>query len=127
MVEFVIALPLLVIILFAALQFGIVFKDWLTVTDAAGTGARAAAVARFTGQTNCAAANAAVDPDASLTVTCQCEHADGSLSPPTDQCAPTDVSVKVTVQHPWDVNLPLVPSFGHQFGDLTSAVTENLE
>lgn len=44
--ELAIVLPVLMLILFAILQFGIVFKDYLALTDAARAGARKATVSR---------------------------------------------------------------------------------
>lgn len=46
MVEFAIVVPILLLLLFAILQFGIVFNNWITLTDAARAGARQAAVGR---------------------------------------------------------------------------------
>jgi|SRR4051812_45557666 Flp pilus assembly protein TadG len=46
MVEFALVLPLLMIVLFGIIQFGIAFKDYIELTDAVRAGARAAAVSR---------------------------------------------------------------------------------
>jgi len=48
MVEFAIALPILCLILFAVIQFGIVFNNYIALTDAARAGARKGAVSRQT-------------------------------------------------------------------------------
>jgi Flp pilus assembly protein TadG len=47
MAEFSLVLPVLAILLFGVIQFGIVFNHYLAVTDAVRAGARQAAVARF--------------------------------------------------------------------------------
>jgi Flp pilus assembly protein TadG len=47
MAEFSLVLPVLAILLFGVIQFGIVFNNYLAVTDAVRAGARQAAVARF--------------------------------------------------------------------------------
>jgi Flp pilus assembly protein TadG len=47
MAEFTLILPLLAILLFGVIQFGIVFNNYVTVTDAVRAGARQAAVARI--------------------------------------------------------------------------------
>ena len=47
MAEFTLVLPVLAILLFGIIQFGIVFNNYLAVTDAARAGARQAAVARY--------------------------------------------------------------------------------
>lgn len=112
MVEFALVLPLLVVLMVAAIQFGIVFKDWISVTDTARVAARAAVVSRFSAQPDpCAAAQAAV------------AAAGGGLT--LTGCTPSAKYVTVTVQHPWSVSLPLIPfSDG---GQLTSVVTERRE
>jgi Flp pilus assembly protein TadG len=46
MVEFVIILPLLMMILFAVLEFGVLFGRWQTISNAAREGARTAVVFR---------------------------------------------------------------------------------
>jgi len=46
MVEFALVLPILCVVLFGVIQFGVVFKNYVTLTDAARTGARKAAVSR---------------------------------------------------------------------------------
>jgi Flp pilus assembly protein TadG len=48
MVEFAIALPVLCLILFAVIQFGIVFNNYIALTDATRAGARKGAVSRQT-------------------------------------------------------------------------------
>jgi Flp pilus assembly protein TadG len=119
MVEFALVLPILVTLMIALIQFGIVFKDWISVTDSARVAARAAVVARFGAQGNCAAANAAIDSTL-RPVNCRCNPS-GS----TAQCTATDASVTVTVGEPWSVSLPLLPF--SQSGQLRSTVTEDLE
>ena len=44
MTEFALALPILALLLFAVIQFGIVFNHYVTLTDATRAGARKAAV-----------------------------------------------------------------------------------
>ena len=48
MVEFALVLPLLAMLLFGVIQFGIVFNNYLDLTDATRAGARKAAVSRNT-------------------------------------------------------------------------------
>jgi len=48
LVEFALVLPLLVLILFAVIQFGVAFNNHLALTDAVRIGARKAAVSRST-------------------------------------------------------------------------------
>src|SRR4051812_49583856 len=44
--EFALALPILALLLFAVVQFGIAFNNYVTLTDATRAGARKAAVGR---------------------------------------------------------------------------------
>ena len=46
MAEFALVLPLMMLILLGIVQFGMVFKQYITLTDAVREGARKAAVAR---------------------------------------------------------------------------------
>ena len=48
MTEFAIVLPMLAMLLFGIIQFGILYNNYVTVTDAARAGARKAAVSRHT-------------------------------------------------------------------------------
>ena len=68
MTEFAVVLPVVALVLFAIVQFGIAFNNYLTLTDAVRRGARTAAVSRQTGtgsaDTVTAVKNAASDLDA---------------------------------------------------------------
>ena len=57
-VEFAIVLPVLVLLVFGITQFGLAFRNYISITDAARVGARAAAVKRTSGP--CAAASTAI-------------------------------------------------------------------
>ena len=46
MTEFAVVLPVLCLLVFGVIQFGLLFNDYLTLTDAVRTGARKAAVGR---------------------------------------------------------------------------------
>jgi Flp pilus assembly protein TadG len=46
-VEFALALPVLIVLLFGIIQFGIAFHSYITLTDATRAGARKAAVSRL--------------------------------------------------------------------------------
>jgi Flp pilus assembly protein TadG len=46
MVEFALVVPILLLVLFAILQFGAVYNDYVTLTDSTRVGARKAAVSR---------------------------------------------------------------------------------
>lgn len=67
LVEFVLALPLLLLLLVAILQIGLVMNDYVEVSDAARVGARKASVSRKVpspaGAAETAARNSATDLD----------------------------------------------------------------
>jgi Flp pilus assembly protein TadG len=46
MAEFAIGVPVLLVVLFAIMQFGAVYHDWVALTDASRAGARTAAESR---------------------------------------------------------------------------------
>ena len=46
MVEFALVIPILCVVLFGVIQFGIVYKNYVTLTDATRVGARKAATSR---------------------------------------------------------------------------------
>jgi Flp pilus assembly protein TadG len=117
-VEFALVLPLLAVLLFAIVQFGVTFHDYVTVTDASRVAARKAAVSRFVGDFGASAeaagenAAASLDEDA-LGVECEAE----------DWEAPgSDVSCTVTYPYSIDVLGWVVAD-----GTLTSETTERLE
>jgi Flp pilus assembly protein TadG len=76
MTEFALVLPILALLLFGVIQFGLVFNNYLTLTDAVRAGARKAAVSRHLSDPEGAAVtatrNAATDlrqSDLNVTVT----------------------------------------------------------
>jgi Flp pilus assembly protein TadG len=99
MVEFAIVLPVLCLLLFGAIQFGILFNSYVTLTDAVRAGARKAAVSRqITGTTPQQACidqikSSASDLDLSkLSATC------------TSDWQPTS-TVTVTATYPYSISL----------------------
>jgi Flp pilus assembly protein TadG len=116
MVEFAIVLPVLCVLLFAIVQLGIVFNNYVTLTDAVRAGARTAAVSRNdanpTGATTTAVRSSAADlSQTNLAVTVNSAWTAG-----------TDVTVTAT--YPYAVSLLgwVVAS-----GSLTSKTTERVE
>jgi len=115
MVEFVLVLPILLVILFGIIQFGITFKNYVTLTDAVRAGARTAAVSRFSATPDAdtvtqVKAASDLDPSkVSVTVTSTWVHGD---------------DVVVTATYPYSINLlgMVVAS-----GTLTSTTTERVE
>jgi Flp pilus assembly protein TadG len=116
MTEFSVVLPVIALVLFAIIQFGIAFNNYLTLTDAVRRGARTAAVSRQTGtgtsDTVTAVKNAASDLTQSklgVTVT-------STWNPGTD--------VTVSATYPYSISL-----FGLVVasGNLKSSTTERVE
>jgi Flp pilus assembly protein TadG len=119
-VEFAVILPVLLLVLFSILQFGIVFNNYIQVTAAAREGARKAAVSRGLGASGAksaavtAAKGAAPGLDQSkLTVT---------FPNNPSFTAGTDVVVQVT--YPYSINI-LGKVVGS--GNLTSSTTMRVE
>jgi Flp pilus assembly protein TadG len=116
MTEFAIVLPILCLLLFGIIQFGIVFNNYVTLTDAVRAGARKAAVSRRTdpagsGESAVRASGANLkQSDLQVTVSAPVlEHG-------------ADVTVEAT--YPYEVNLlGLVVASGR----LKSTTTERLE
>ncbi|HSS81625.1 MAG TPA: TadE/TadG family type IV pilus assembly protein [Gaiellaceae bacterium] len=114
--EFALVLPVLTLLLFAVIQFGIVFNNYVTLTDATRAGARKAAVGRQSadpvGDCQTAIRNSAKDlSSATLTASCTSTWQPGA-----------DVTVNAT--YPYQISLlGLVVKSGR----LTSTTTERVE
>jgi len=115
MVEFAIALPILCLILFAVIQFGITFNNYIALTDATRAGARKGAVSSLSGDPR-GACIAAIQASSGLDQTklqpdCQSDwkHAD---------------DVTATAQYPYSISL-----FGLvvKSGFLKASTTERVE
>jgi len=120
LVEFVVILPVLLMVLWGIFQFGIAFNDYIQVTSAAREGARKAAVSRSLGSgpatAAAVAAAPAVAPDLHLTTS------QITVTPASSWQAGTDVTV--TVKYPYKINI-IVRIIGS--GNLTSSTTMRIE
>lgn len=124
MVEFALVIPVLLLLVFGIIQFGILFNNYVTLTDAVRAGSRQAAVSRglpdpvkaTTDRVNQSAAGLKTS-DIVTTVTPR-DPADGSPN----WVQGGDVTVKST--YPYAINL-----FGFvvMSGKLTSETTERVE
>jgi len=115
--EFALVLPILAFLLFAVIQFGIVFNNYVTLTDATRAGARKAAVSRDDPNR---------DADVMAAVRSSATDLDGSklsVSPPSSTWdSGTDVTV--TASYPYSISLlGLVVKSGR----LSSTTTERVE
>jgi Flp pilus assembly protein TadG len=116
LVEFALALPILVLLLFAVIQFGVAFNNYVTLTDATRAGARKAAVGRQLSNpqstTITAVRNSATDlKQGDLNVTVSSTWAPGA-------------DVNVTATYPYTINLLGIPV---KTGRLSSTTTERVE
>lgn len=120
MTEFALILPLLCVLLFGIIQFGIVWNSYVTITDAARAGAREAAVSRHEDPyaAGCATAKSSAGgldwtvPGASCAV-----DVDGPLDRP-------GADVTVTVTYPYSIDLF---GFALAAGTLETKTTERME
>lgn len=117
LVEFALVAPLLLVIVFAVVQFGVAYNDYITLTDATRVGARKGAVSRHEVNPAAAAETAArnsasgLDPaklDVSVTATAW--EAGGSVT--------------VESTYPYEIDLL---GFVVASGDLRSETTERVE
>jgi len=114
--EFALALPILALLLFAVIQFGIAFNNYVTLTDATRAGARKAAVGRQSvnpvGDCQAAIRGSAKDlTQSDLVPTCASTWQPGSY-------------VTVTATYPYKISLlGLVVKTGR----LSSTTTERVE
>ena len=117
MVEFALVVPLLCVILFGILQFGALYNDYVTLTDASRVGARKAVVSKYEGNPEAAAEAAArnsasgLDP-AKLRVLVRATGWERGQS------------VTVTTSYPYEIDLL---GFVVASGELTSETTERVE
>jgi len=118
MTEFALVLPILALLLFGVIQFGLVFNNYLTLTDAVRAGARKAAVGRRLPDPPGAAETAVRDAATDL--------------------KQSDLNVSVTVSPGWDPGAEATVSANYPFqisllglvvksGRMTSTTKERVE
>lgn len=118
MTEFAIVLPILCVLLFGIVQFGIVWNNYVTVTDAARAGVRKAAVSRHTNPAS----------EGCKTV----RSSAGTLDPAKVGCKVTVVGpldrpgADVTVEVTYDYSVKLL-GVAVKSGKLLSKTTERME
>ena len=121
MVEFALVLPILMALLLGIIQFGIVFNNYITLTDATRAGARKAAVSRFLGDQGASA---------KTTVESSAQGLDQKkLAPTISVTAAPDWNtpgneVTVTAKYPYSIN---ILGWTVKAGSLTSTTKERLE
>jgi len=117
MVEFALIMPVLCLVLFGIIQFGVLYNDYISLTDATRVGARKAAVSRQTadpvGLSKEAVRKAATDLDATkLTV-----NVTANVWAP-------GADVKVETSYPYELDIMGVVVAS---GFLRSSTTERIE
>jgi Flp pilus assembly protein TadG len=116
MTEFALVLPVLAMLLFAVIQFGIVFNNYETLTDATRAGARKAAVSRQASNPAAAAETAVRNSATDLKQSDLKVTINSTWQPSAD--------VTVTATYPYKVSLlGLVV----KAGNLSSKTTERVE
>jgi Flp pilus assembly protein TadG len=116
MTEFALVLPILALLLFAVIQFGILWNNYVTVTDAARAGARKAAVGRFVGNPAGTAQQAARDSAKNLD--------QSRLTVSVSSTWQSGDPVTVTTSYPYQLSLLGIVV---KSGQLTSTTTERVE
>jgi Flp pilus assembly protein TadG len=121
MVEFALIVPIICLILFAVVQFGMLYNDYIALTDATRAGARKAAVSRHEASP-AAAAEAAVRKSATdLNKPCGAAGLCVSVTTPAWEHG-QDVTVEATYPYSIDlIGLPLAS------GRLKAKTTERVE
>ena len=95
--EFAIVLPILCLLLFGVIQFGILFNNYVTLTDAVRAGARKAAVSRQTSNPRQACIDQVRSSASDLDQSKLATDCSSSWQPTTD--------VTVTATYPYSVSL----------------------
>jgi Flp pilus assembly protein TadG len=117
MTEFALVLPVLALILFAVIQFGIVFNNYITLTDATRAGARKAAVSRQDPNRNAAVMSAVRSSASDL------KSSKLSVLPPSSTWD-SGADVTVTASYPYSISLLGIVV---KSGQLSSTTTERVE
>jgi Flp pilus assembly protein TadG len=116
MTEFALVLPILALLLFGVIQFGIVFNNYIQLTDAVRAGARKGAVGRHQQNPQGAVIQAVRDASTSL------KQSDLNVSVTSSWQQGEDVTV--TASYPYSINLLGVVV---KSGRMTSTTKERVE
>ena len=115
MTEFALVLPLLALLLFGVIQFGIAFNNYITLTDAVRAGARKGAVARHLS-----------DPEGSVDTAVRASATDlksSDLIVEVESTWEVGEDVRVSASYPYEINLLGIPL---KKGRMTSETTERV-
>lgn len=115
MTEFALVLPLLALLLFGVIQFGIAFNNYITLTDAVRAGARKGAVARHL-----------ADPEGNVDTAVRAAATDlksSDLRVDVESTWQPGEDVRVSASYPYSINLLGVVV---KSGRMTSETTERV-
>jgi Flp pilus assembly protein TadG len=116
--EMALVLPLLMALLLGIAQFGIVFNNYITLTDATRAGARKAAVSRFVGDAGASAETTVRNASSNLNQT------DLDVDVTATNWTVPGSDVTVTASYPYSVH---ILGWTIADGSLTSTTKERLE
>ncbi len=116
MAEFALVLPILLVLLFGIIQFGVIFNNYVTLTDAVRSGARKAVVSRFSSNP----AKACTDQVRAASP--QLTQSDLTVSCTSSWQTAQDVTVQAT--YPYEISLVGMTVVS---GNLTATMKERLE
>lgn len=118
MVELALVLPVLCLLLFGVIQFGIAFNNYLTLTDAVREGARQGAIARFQPDPQTFTSNKVISSAVGLDTS----QLDVTVTPSAAWTPGSDVTVTAT--YPYDISLLGIVIAS---GRMSSSNTERVE
>jgi Flp pilus assembly protein TadG len=118
MAEFAIVVPVLLLVLMGIMQLGVVYNNWVTLTDAARAGARKAAVCR-----------SGCSPDATTATVNAVENSAANLNQSSLSVSVTSTwahgaDATVSASYPWSINVMGVVVAS---GTMTATTTERVE
>jgi Flp pilus assembly protein TadG len=118
MAEFAIVAPVLLLVLMGIVQLGVVYNNWVSLTDAARAGARKAAVCR-----------SGCTPDATTATVNAVKNSAADLTPANINVTVTSTwaqgaDATVTATYPWSINVMGVVVAS---GNLSATTTERVE
>ena len=120
MTEFALVLPLFLMVVMAIVQFGLVFNDYLNLTDAVRAGARVASVSATAGNPQAVAGDAVRSAANGLDtsrLTVDAQDIDSAIWRSGDR-------VRVTAAYPYTISIFGIPL---KSGVLTGSTTERVE
>jgi Flp pilus assembly protein TadG len=118
MTEFALVLPLLALLLFGVIQFGIVFHQYVTLTDAVRAAARQGAVSRLVSNPEDAVEDRVREAASGL------DQAKLDVDVDFEPALEKGADVTVTATYPYRIRLFGIPL---KEGELTSTTTERVE